>query len=440
MTSITSASSVPVLTQSFSSVSSSTIASSSRLPETPIKKETSETSLSDPNSSSKKRRISESNDDQEDDDDEEDLGDSSFASASPSKPSNTGGRRKASDEERKARLEARQARNRLSAQYSRERKKAYVEQLEGSVNTLKAENTLLRSQRDQDQLIRQTLEAKLKDSQLRIDTLETIIRTVAPSLVPLLMSSSSSSSSSSSTVSSSAFAAPSTSAIASQLDAGLSADLAYSLLQNTGLTNKEVSLPLAIAAPASTASSSLSLGTSSQQTSNEGVRLPAAEATCSDAPSLYRDAELEQSQQRMSSHSSMVPLVPKSLPRQRLEAMSMSMAAALSTKVTHSPVRLVSSHQSSRRRSRPALASLCLSYPSKRRQPVLPVKLRLSSPTLSTSTPSSPTVTRRLRLKIKVPRRLPPRLNLYLWARAMLQQQQQALCDPQAPLQVSSQA
>ncbi|KAJ1035362.1 hypothetical protein NDA13_000782 [Ustilago tritici] len=239
MTSITSASSIPVLTQSFSSVSSSTIASSSRLPETPIKKETSETSLSDPNSSSKKRRISESNDDQEDDDDEEDLGDSSFASASPSKPSNTGGRRKASDEERKARLEARQARNRLSAQYSRERKKAYVEQLEGSVNTLKAENTLLRSQRDQDQLIRQTLEAKLKDSQLRIDTLETIIRTVAPSLVPFLMSSSSSSSSSSSTVSSSAFAAPSTSAIASQLDAGLSADLAYSLLQNTGLTNKE---------------------------------------------------------------------------------------------------------------------------------------------------------------------------------------------------------
>ncbi|SYW74904.1 uncharacterized protein UBRO2_00314 [Ustilago bromivora] len=267
MTSITSASSVPVLTQSFSSVSSSTIASSSRLPETPIKKETSETSLSDPNSSSKKRRISESNDDQEDDDDE-DLGDSSFASASPSKPSNTGGRRKASDEERKARLEARQARNRLSAQYSRERKKAYVEQLEGSVNTLKAENTLLRSQRDQDQLIRQTLEAKLKDSQLRIDTLETIIRTVAPSLAPLLMSSSSSSSSSSSTVSSSAFAAPSTSAIASQLDTGLSADLA-SFLQNTGLTNKEVSLPLAIAAPASTASS-LSLGTSSQQTSNEG--------------------------------------------------------------------------------------------------------------------------------------------------------------------------
>lgn len=435
MTSTTSASTMPALPQP--SLSPSAIASSSRLLETPVKKEASEPTLSENTSSSKKRKISEYNDDQEAD--EEDLEDSSFSSASPSKPSNTGGRRKASDEERKARLEARQARNRLSAQYSRERKKAYVEQLEGTVNSLKAENTSLRSQRDQDQLVRQTLEAQLKDSQLRINTLETILRTVAPSLVPLLMSSSSSPSSSISS-SSSAPAAPSTSAIAPQLDAGLSADIASALVQNNGLTNKAVSLPLAIAAPASTASSSLSLGTSSQQTLNEGVRLPAAEATCSDAPSLFRDAELEQSQQRMSSLSSMVSLAPKFLPRQGLEATSMSMAAALSTKVTPSLVRSVSSHQSSRRRSRPAPASLCLSIPSKRRQPVLPVKLKLSSPTLSTSTPSSPTVTRRLRLKIKVPRRLPPRLNLYLWARTMQQQQQLALCDPQAPLQVTSQA
>lgn len=434
MSSTTTAASTPLLPQP-STASSSVIASSSRFPETPDKKDVSGSVLTDPSSSNKKRKVLDTQDDDEADD--EDLDDSLSSSASPSRPANTGGRRRPSDEERKARLEARQARNRISAQSSRERKKAYVDQLEKLVNTLKAENTSLRQQRDQDHLVRQSLEAKHKDSQIRIHTLETILRTVAPSLGPLLVSSSSSSSPLAST--SPALAAPSTSTIAPQFDAGVSAEIASVLLQSNGLATKEESLPLAIAAPASTASPSLSFGTSGQQTSNEGVRLPAAEATCSDAPSLYRDAELEQSQQRMSSLSSTVSLATKLLPRQGLEAMSMSMAAALPTKDSLLQVRSAPSQQSSRRRSQRAPASLCLSIPSKRRQPVLPVKLKLSSPTLSTSTPSLPTVTRRLRLKIKVPRRLPPRLNVYLWARTM-QQQQQALRDQQAPLQVTSQA
>lgn len=413
--------SVPVLSQS-SSTSPSAVASSSRLPETPVKKDVSDAAQTDSSSSSKKRaRV--------DADEDDDLHDSSSTST-PSKPA-TGNRRRATDEERKARLEARQARNRLSAQYSRERKKAYVEQLEGSVNTLKAENALLRQQRDQDQLIRQALEAKLKDAQLRIDTFENLLRTV-------LLPSSSSSSSSASFVPSSAFAASPTSAVAPQIDAGLSADLVSALFQNNVLANKEVSLPVTIAAPASTASSSLSLGTSGQQSSNEGVRLPAAEATCSDAPSSHEGAELEQSQQRMSSLSSMVLLATK-LPLEGKEAMSMPTAAALSSKDAPLLTRTTSSQQSSRRRSRPSRA-LCLSIPSKSPKQALPVKLRFSSPTLSTSTaPSSPTVTRRLRLKIKVPKRLPPRLNLYLWARSM-KQQQQVLSEQQAPMQVTSQA
>lgn len=119
--------------------------------------------------------MDEAHDDEDNDDEENDLDESSSASNSPSKAANTGGRRKASDEERKARLEARQARNRLSAQYSRERKKAYMEQLEGSINALKTENTLLRQQRDQDQLVRQSLESKLKEAQIRVHTLETIL-------------------------------------------------------------------------------------------------------------------------------------------------------------------------------------------------------------------------------------------------------------------------
>ncbi|CBQ73912.1 conserved hypothetical protein [Sporisorium reilianum SRZ2] len=276
-----SAMSVPSTVSSTSSSSSpSTTASSSRLPQTPVKKEATEGSLADSTSSSKKRKINNDDDDDQEDMDDDDCDESSFSSAaSPSKPNHTGGRRKASDEERKARLEARQARNRLSAQYSRERKKAYVEQLEGSVNTLKAENTLLRQQREDDLVLRHALDAKLKESQLRVATLESILRTVAPSLVPLLGSSSlsSSSSSSSPSSSSSAFAASSSSTLAPQFDAGLSATLASALMQNNGLVNKEVPLPLTIAAPPSTASSTLSLDTLSHQSSNEGVRLPAAD-------------------------------------------------------------------------------------------------------------------------------------------------------------------
>ncbi|SJX63752.1 uncharacterized protein SRS1_14500 [Sporisorium reilianum f. sp. reilianum] len=278
----TSASAMPVsstVSSTSSSSSPSTTASSSRLLETPVKKEATEGSLADSTSSSKKRKINNDDDEDQEDMDDDDCDESSFSSAaSPSKPNHTGGRRKASDEERKARLEARQARNRLSAQYSRERKKAYVEQLEGSVNTLKAENTLLRQQREDDLVLRHALDAKLKESQLRVATLESILRTVAPSLVPLLGSSSlSSSSSSSPSSSSSAFAASSSSTLAPQFDAGLSATLASALMQNNGLVNKEVSLPLTIAAPPSTASSTLSLDTLSHQSSNEGVRLPAAD-------------------------------------------------------------------------------------------------------------------------------------------------------------------
>ncbi|TKY84579.1 hypothetical protein EX895_006481 [Sporisorium graminicola] len=268
MTNTTSASTLSVSPSM--STSPSAAASSSRLPETPVKNEALNALLTDSASSSnKKRKITE---DDDEDTDDEDCDESSTSAASPSKPSHTGGRKRASDEERKARLEARQARNRLSAQYSRERKKAYVEQLEGSLNSLNAENTLLRQQRQDEQALRQALEAKLKDSQLRVTTLETILRTVAPSLIPLLGSLSSSSSSSSLSLpssSSSAFAASSTSTLAPQFDAGLSANLASALVQNNGLASKEVSLPPAIAAPASTASSSLSLDTLSQQSSNE---------------------------------------------------------------------------------------------------------------------------------------------------------------------------
>lgn len=413
--------------------SPSAFASSSRLSETPVKQETHHIALADAcSNSSKKRKLIDERDDHDEDVDDS----SSSPSASPSKSSNTGGRRKASDEERKARLEARQARNRLSAQYSRERKKAYVETLEGSLNALKAENTLLRQQREQDQALQQTLDAKLKDAQLRVNTLETILRTLAPSLVPLLGPSSLLSLPSSSNPS--VLATSPASSLAPQFDAGLSANLASASVQDNSSASKEVPLSLAIAAPASTVSTPFSFGTLAQQSSNEGVRLPAAEATCSDAPSCRQDAELEQSQQRMPSHSLRVSLANK-VPSKRPETTSMSTAAASSIKDTLLPARSEFLHQSSRRRSRPAPKSLCLSTSSKPRQPALPVKLRLCSPILSTSTPNSPTVTRRLRLKIKVPRRLPPRLNLYLWARAM-QQQQETPCDQQAPLQVTSQA
>ncbi|CDR87308.1 uncharacterized protein SPSC_00434 [Sporisorium scitamineum] len=257
-----------------SSSSPSAIASSSRLAETPVK-EVLDGFLLDSASSSKKRKIDDA--DHEDIDDE-DCEQSSSSATPPSKPNHTGGRRKATDEERKARLEARQARNRLSAQHSRERKKAYVEKLEGVINALKAENTLLCQQRQDEQALRQALEAKLKESQLRVASLETILqttlRTIAPSLVPLLASSSSSATSS---TPSSAFAASSTSALAPQFDAGLSANLASALLQNNGLASKDVHLPLTIAAPVSTASSTLSLDSLSQQSSNEGICLPAAD-------------------------------------------------------------------------------------------------------------------------------------------------------------------
>ncbi|KAJ9480007.1 hypothetical protein PHBOTO_003769, partial [Pseudozyma hubeiensis] len=246
------------------------LASSSRSPEASVKQETLGFISADSSSNNKKRKvIHDQDEDNEAQDDEHDLDDTASSSSSPSKSSHTGGRRKASDEERKARLEARQARNRLSAQYSRERKKAYVETLEGSLNDLKAENTLLRQQREQDQSVRQALDAKLNEAQLRVTTLETILRTVAPSLIPLLGPSSSSSSLPSSSTPS-ALAASSASTLASQLDAGLSANLASALVQNNGSASKEVALPLAIAAPASTASSPLSFATLSQQTSNEG--------------------------------------------------------------------------------------------------------------------------------------------------------------------------
>ncbi|GAC93790.1 hypothetical protein PHSY_001355 [Pseudozyma hubeiensis SY62] len=164
----------------------SALASSSRHSETSVKQETFGFNSAESSPNSKKRKVIHDQDDDDEQDDEHDLDDSASSSASPSKSSHIGGRRKASDEERKARLEARQARNRLSAQYSRERKKAYVETLEGSLNDLKAENTLLRQQREQDQSVRQALDAKLNEAQLRVTTLETILRTVAPSLIPLL--------------------------------------------------------------------------------------------------------------------------------------------------------------------------------------------------------------------------------------------------------------
>lgn len=253
--------------------SPSAFASSSRLSETPVKQETHHIALADAcSNSSKKRKLIDERDDHDEDVDDS----SSSPSASPSKSSNTGGRRKASDEERKARLEARQARNRLSAQYSRERKKAYVETLEGSLNALKAENTLLRQQREQDQALQQTLDAKLKDAQLRVNTLETILRTLAPSLVPLLGPSSLLSLPSSSNPS--VLATSPASSLAPQFDAGLSANLASASVQDNSSASKEVPLSLAIAAPASTVSTPFSFGTLAQQSSNEGVRLPAADA------------------------------------------------------------------------------------------------------------------------------------------------------------------
>ncbi|PWY98266.1 hypothetical protein BCV70DRAFT_213011 [Testicularia cyperi] len=282
-----------------SSPSSSATASSSStpatvmigLPQTPFKTEldTDSSSLS----SDKKRKGSPlaSQLDSADDDLDDSL---SLADSSPSKSKAPSSRSKPMDPERRARLEARQARNRLSAQYSRERKKAHMESLESTVTTLKSENEQLKQQHDQDTLLRQSLEAKIKGYEAHICSLQAIVRTLLPSTSSLPSNSSASAT-----------------AVAGSLP---SSSTALSVETETGprftalpqdahiaTTNPGSLSSTTIAAPASVSPATLPSGRLVQQTSNEDVRLPAAEAICSDAPSLCRDAELEQSQQRMSS-------------------------------------------------------------------------------------------------------------------------------------------
>lgn len=290
---------------------------------------------------------------------------------SSSKP----GPRKSTDPERRARLEARQARNRLSAQYSRERKKAYMDELENSVSTLKSENSLLRQQREQDAAVRKALEGKLQTCESRISSLETLIRNLAH---------------------------PSTSASPGSftLDPSVSA-----LLQDVNDVHKSGTSCTTVAAPASIPSLSPSSDISSSQTLDEDVRLPAVEATCSDAPSL-RDAELEQSQQRTSLPHPTVLMKQVSL--ERIGLLSMSMAAASSP-------------------TRPDLSTI-LTVPQLSRSRPTCLKLKVSFPSSSTS--PKLVSRRRLLLRIKVPRRLPQPLMRYLLARSLRsrqseQQQQQ---------------
>lgn len=277
------------------------------------------------------------------------------------------GRRKASDPERRARLEARQARNRLSAQYSRERKKAYMDELESSVSALKSDNASLRQQKEQETVVRKTLEVKLKDCESRISSLENLIRNL---------------------VNPSVSASPASFTLSPSVSA---------FLQSVDSSHKSGTCPPTIAAPASIGSPLPSSGTSVQQTSNEDVRLPAAEATCSDAPSP-RDAELEQSQQRMSSLSSTVLQVQNLQPLEERRSKSTSIMAAASSKV------------------RPALSVLSTTPQTCRSRP-MHLKLKVFSPTSSTS-PKLVT-RRRLLLRIKVPRRLPAPLMRYLLVRSM---------------------
>lgn len=333
-------------------------------------------SMSSPN---KKRRIDQPSDG------DIDFDDSAVSPESDASPSKSG-RRKATDPERRARLEARQARNRLSAQYSRERKKAYMDELEGSVSALKSENDTLRKQAASDALIRTALEAKLKDCESRVSSLENLIRNL---------------------VNPSKSASPATFTLAPTVSA---------VLQSVNNAHKSGTCPSTIAAPASIGSLSPSSGTLVQQSLNEDVRLPAAEATCSDAPS-HRDAELGQSQQRMSSLRSMVLPVQRLQPVERKRASSTSMAAA-SSQTRFNLSTLVNTSQLSRSRR-------------------MHLKLNLSSPTTSTSLKL--VTRRRLVLRIKVPRRLPAPLTRYLLARS-LRHQQLAQQEHQTPATVSTMA
>ncbi|PWN47845.1 hypothetical protein IE53DRAFT_412751 [Violaceomyces palustris] len=109
------------------------------------------------------------------------------SSASPASPSSNStpppsiaaggsGRKKPTDAERKARLEARQARNRQSAQISRERKKAHMEELEVNNASLKLENDSLKKQLQAGASIRSQLESRVKELDSRVHGLESLIK------------------------------------------------------------------------------------------------------------------------------------------------------------------------------------------------------------------------------------------------------------------------
>lgn len=86
--------------------------------------------------------------------------------------------RRSTEEEKQARLVARQERNRQSAHISREKKKVYVEQLELEVKQLREESTQNRLREERMRLERQQLEQKVDNLGSKLHSLEQILGTM----------------------------------------------------------------------------------------------------------------------------------------------------------------------------------------------------------------------------------------------------------------------
>ena len=82
---------------------------------------------------------------------------------------------RSTDEEKKARLMARQQRNRHSAQVSREKKKAHVEQLELEVEQLRAEKLASEKRELEAQQERKALESQVNDLGSKVQSLEKLL-------------------------------------------------------------------------------------------------------------------------------------------------------------------------------------------------------------------------------------------------------------------------
>ena len=86
--------------------------------------------------------------------------------------------RRSTEEEKQARLVARQERNRQSAHISREKKKVYVEQLELEVKQLREETKQNRLREERMRMERQQLEQKVDDLGTKLRSLEQILGTM----------------------------------------------------------------------------------------------------------------------------------------------------------------------------------------------------------------------------------------------------------------------